>query len=195
MNFKKFAAGLTFLAALSANATYTINIQQVGANVVMTGSGSLNTTAMASVANVVSCVGGFVTSNAICVGVSPSGLSFNAGITALTGLSTGNVIGNSTTGHPVFVAGTNLYLPAGYVSGSALNSSTTFNAQTLAGLGLTSGTSKTLTLTSGDTFVINIGPQPVASVASVPTLGEYALMGLASLMAMFGIAALKRRKS
>ncbi len=61
-------------------------------------------------------------------------------------------------------------------------------------MGLTGGTVKTLALPSGDTIVIRVGPAPVAAVTSIPTLSEYGQMALASLMAMVGFVAVKRKR-
>jgi len=93
----------------------------------------------------------------------------------------------------VFLLGTELYLPPTYVSGTPLVNRTTFAGTTLAALGLTVGT-QTLFVPSGDEIVINIGLAPPAALANIPTLGEYALLGMSSLLAMLGIAAVRRRQ-
>ena len=94
----------------------------------------------------------------------------------------------------MFLIGTELYLPPTYVSGSPLINQTTFAGTTLAGLGLTVGT-QTLFVPSGDEIVINIGLAPPPIAASIPTLGEYALIGLSSLLAMFGLARMRRHST
>ncbi|WP_255357295.1 IPTL-CTERM sorting domain-containing protein [Xylophilus sp. Leaf220] len=91
-----------------------------------------------------------------------------------------------------------LNLPAAYVSGAALTNQSRFAAATLASLGLTAGFTRNLSLPSGDTItvrVLAVAPAPAVTATSIPTLGEYGLMALASLMAMFGFRHLRRRQS
>jgi hypothetical protein len=97
----------------------------------------------------------------------------------------------SSSGPNVFILGTELYLPENYVSGSPLDNRTTFAGTTLAAMGLTVGT-QTLFVPSGDEIVINIGLAPPASPASIPTLREYGLLGLSSLLALLGLAVVSR---
>lgn len=193
MKLRHIIAATLLAGASSAQAVYTINFVQSGANVTATGSGSLNTTGMVSTVIGGICPGGFVTSNLLCLGTSPTDLQFvNQVSPGLAAFATTNTIGNGSSGQPVIIQNTNLYLPAGYVSASPLSSSATFNGQTFASMGLTTGT-RTLALTSGDTIVINVGA--VAAPAAIPTLSEYGTMALASLLAMAGLFAVRRRKS
>lgn len=83
-------------------------------------------------------------------------------------------------------------LPAGYTSGSPLSGTATFNGKTFATLGVTPGT---YTLTKGagadaDTVVVTTVPE---AVTSVPTLSEWGMIFLSSLIAMVGIASVRRR--
>ncbi|MFN3437108.1 MAG: IPTL-CTERM sorting domain-containing protein [Acidovorax sp.] len=89
-------------------------------------------------------------------------------------------------------------MPGAYVSGTPISNSSTFSGRTIAGLGLTNGATRTFTLPSGDTIVLNVGPPipPVATAtAPIPTLSDYALVGLILLMAMIGIAAVRRGRT
>lgn len=198
MRVKKYLIGLLLTGILgAAQATYTVNILQSGPNVVMTGAGSIDTTGMTFDVKGGICESskGLIASTGLCVGAGTTGLRYLGGLsTPLSGLGsdTGG-IADSATGAPVFVIRSDLRLPAGYVSSSPLSSSSTFNGTTLAALGLTSGTKKTLTLTSGDTIVINIGPQPAPE--SVPTLNDYALWVLAAFTAFAGWITMKRNSS
>lgn len=88
-----------------------------------------------------------------------------------------------------------MYLPENYVSESAATNRPTFAGMTLAGPGLAVGT-QTLFVPSGDEIVINIGTVPPvvqSNPASIPTLKEYGLMGLSTLLAMLGVAAARRQ--
>lgn len=75
-----------------------------------------------------------------------------------------------------------VFAPAGYVSGSALTSSATWTATSLASLGLTPGTYLWTwgTGPTADSFTVHIG---IAPPASIPTLSEWGLLVLAVLMA------------
>ncbi len=193
---KLLAVGALAIAAGAANATFTINITQNGPNVVMTGSGSIDTTGSASAAVVGLCGTntGSVGPTNVCVGSGGTGATYAASLVPpLSGFTTGAATSaTSATGTPVFVATDTLGLPAGYVSGSAISSTSTFAGRTLASLGLTPGATRTLTLASGDTIQIVVGPVP-ANPASIPTLSEYALLVLASLVGMLGISAARRK--
>jgi len=193
MKLSHFIAAALLVGASSAQAVYTVNLTESGGNVTATGSGSINTTGMVPTVTGGFCVNGYVGANTLCLGTSPTGLMFTGQVSpALAALTTGaNTSGNASSGQPVFMQNTTLYLPAGYVSASPLSSSATFNGRTFASMGLTPGT-RTFTLTSGDTIVINIGP--MAASAPIPTLSEYGAMALASLLAMAGMLAMRRRK-
>ncbi|MFY3383569.1 IPTL-CTERM sorting domain-containing protein [Paracidovorax sp. MALMAid1276] len=197
MKIRHLLALLLMVASSWAHAVFTINFTETGGNVVMTGSGSINTTGMTLIASPDSCSNGAVDPTTFCLGVSPTGLVINNAVSpALTSLTTGGTtIGNASSGAPVFLSGSTLYLPTGYTSGAALSGSATFNGRTFASMGLTAGT-RTLNLTSGDSIVINIGPVAAAATttAAIPTLGEYGVMALASLMAMAGIVVMRRRR-
>jgi hypothetical protein len=195
MRLRFTMAALLLSCWSSAHAVYTISILETGGNVVMTGSGSINTTGMVSSGSNV-CNGatgvGAITPDVICVGPGTASPTYGGVVSpAVSGLTSGGTFfADSYTGVPVFVARTNLILPTGYTSGAPLANSSTYNGKTFASLGLTPGT-RTFSLTSGDTIVIHIGP--VATVA-VPTVGAYGLMALASLLAMAGTLATRRRQ-
>ncbi|RYF47320.1 MAG: IPTL-CTERM sorting domain-containing protein [Comamonadaceae bacterium] len=83
-----------------------------------------------------------------------------------------------------------ILVPQGYLSGTPLSSTATWNGATIAGLGLTPGT-YTWTWAS-DTFRVIIGAAAPAS--GIPTLSEWGLILMASIMAMFGIAYTRRMR-
>ncbi len=196
MKLRNLLAMLALVTGVgAAQATYTVNIVQNGANVVMTGSGSIDTTGMTLSSASLGCSSGSGALGSIflCIGSGNSGLNGTAINPGVTGLTSGTTTSaNSATGSPVYVSGTTLYLPAGYTSLSPISNSSTFNGKTLASLGLTAGTTKTITLTSGDTIVVTTG---TVAPATVPTLSEYAMAALAAAMAMLGLAAMRRKMS
>ncbi|MBV7454620.1 IPTL-CTERM sorting domain-containing protein [Acidovorax sp. sif1233] len=199
MNLRSACVGLAFLAAANAaQAIYTINIDQVGADVVMTGSGSLNTSSMSALTTIGLCAAGhgLIHNNAICIGTETTADMFSGVLfPSLTGVASTPQAGTGSMGPGVYILGADLYLPENYISEASISNSTTFAGTTLAGAGLTVGT-RTLFLPSGDEIIINIGlaPPPVVPAANIPTLSEYALMAMASMMAMLGVAAVRRRR-
>jgi hypothetical protein len=197
MNLRSIGVGLVLLAAASASqAVYTININQVGPDVVMSGSGSINTSSFSSVGLIGPCLlgDGFIGTNALCVGSDTNGDWYPGALSP--GISLPSVVptaGSSSLGPNVFLLGTELYLPANYISASLIANQTTFAGTTLAAIGLNVGT-QTLFVPSGDEIIINVGLAPPAAPASIPTLGEYALLGLSSLLAMLGMVAMRRKR-
>ena len=76
MNLRDVGVGLIFfLGANLAQAVYTININQVGPDVVMSGSGSINTSSFSSVGLIGPCLlgDGFIGTNALCIGSDTNG--------------------------------------------------------------------------------------------------------------------------
>lgn len=203
MNLRNFFLGLALLSAInSAHAVFTINIVQSGPDVVMTGSGTINTTGIPVFPSGGVCGQslGVVEAVHICIGTGLLGERYSSAFTTpISGITTGATsLGSTGTGPTISAVVSELYLPVGYVSGSAISNSSTYAGKTLAGMGLTDGAIHTFNLTSGDTFVIRVGsavlPAAPATPASIPTLSEYAMVALASLMAMLGIAAARRKR-
>ncbi len=200
MSLRRVLVGLAFLAAANAaQAIYTIDIDQNGADVVMTGSGKINTSSMAVLTTVGQCATGtgFIASNILCLGIETTADQYSNVLTpSLAGFSTAAQAGTTSSGPAIYIQGADLFLPVGYVSEAPISNSMTFAGKTLAGVGLTVGT-RTLFLPSGDEIVINVGQAPPvvpAKPASIPTLSEYGLMATASIMAMLGIAAMRRKR-
>jgi hypothetical protein len=138
-------AALLALAATGSmvRAAYVETVQQVGSNVVATGSGTINTAALT--------LNGSATNVAI---LNPGGgLAFFGPASATfsdeySGFTSGSsdfgsnhgVDATSGSGDLVGVAGlTDLIVPNGYVSGTPLSDSSTWSNQTLDSLGLTEG--------------------------------------------------------
>lgn len=200
MALRSIGVGLVLLAAASvSHALYTISIDQVGPDVVMSGTGSIDTSSAVSLGGIGPCLPnhGYIGPNALCIGTDIDGDWYPGALTPGISLPTAvATAGSSSSGPNVFLLGTEMYLPPTYVSGAPLVNRTTFAGTTLAALGLTVGT-QTLFVPSGDEIVINIGlapPAAPATPASIPTLGEYALLGMSSLLAMLGFAAMRRKQ-
>ena len=140
------AAALAILAfaPLPAQAAYIVTLQEVGANVVATGSGSINLSRLAgeptpiTIAQIVPIHGEIVTGP---TDAAPSDLYLAVTGPARFGTG-GNSVADSGSGDFVGIIGfaDMLVVPVGYVSGSALSSSVTWNNQTFSSLGVTPGT-------------------------------------------------------
>ncbi len=198
----KFLAGCGFSLLLAfplvSRAAFTVYVYQSGADVVASYSGALNLAGLVNAGNG-GCGGGIGAvqgnSGIVCVGTG------NA-LTRYTGLTSGAFtlgggaafLASSSSGSPIIInSNIDVRLPNGYVSGNTITGTSTFAGNTLAGLGLTVG-NRVVTWAS-DSITVSIGTAPpTPSVASVPTLSEYALMALASLVAMFGIWQFKKRR-
>jgi hypothetical protein len=176
------ASGLALLATTQTYADIVFNINQVGPDVVATGYGSANLTALTFEAT----WGEYpmVYAGAACLIV--GGTDVHDRYTSLTGPSafgTGGQINpdrlgywfNSSGDHFGIAWGNRLSVPEGYTSGSPLSGSATWANKTISGLGLDVGT-YTWTWGSGanaDSFTLNVN--------AVPEPGQLAMMALMSL--------------
>ena len=206
---RKFAGltlGMATLAcSLAAQAAYTITMQQVGPDVVATGSGSFSLAGLTP--TLVGVGGGAVIPPNGLVGVGPvaplpgvqmyappmSGpASFGTGVASLATSGTGAGVGMNR-------AASAFGVPIGYVANTPLGISTaTWSGQTLASLGITPGT-YVWTWGAGPTadsftLIVNAAPAPApAAATSVPTLSEWGTISLAAMLALWGFAAVRRR--
>lgn len=186
------AAGVLTGAGTPARAAYIVTFAQDGSNVVATGSGSLDLSALSTLGPATH------TDN---VDINASGPSFgeftgasNAPATGYAGLSaapwtlatfpfTGNggTTASSGVGENVGILAqgdtTTLYVPYGYASGQLSNSATWDNT-TLSALGLTTPGSTTWTWGSGataDSYTMNVVPTPEPASAALLAAGLAAL--------------------
>ena len=197
------AACALFGATAAANASpYLVTIQQVGSNVVATGSGNIDLTGLQNFqsgvgfVDVIDATHGLIDLSTLTTG----GSVFNGTISGPTNFGPGTggfTFASSSSGPIVGFAATDpsplnrdLRIASGYVSDSALGTSTdTFAMQTLASLGLTPGTYQWTWGTGADqSFTVQI----VGTVSSVPLPGALPLFatGLAGL----GLLGWRRKK-
>jgi hypothetical protein len=126
-----------------AQAGYTVTLQQVGPNVVATGSGPLDLTGLTFLMHgtaepiIKAANPAFILTGAVL------GLDIYERITGPTSFGSGDqFFADSGGGNPVGmrISDMTLGVPRGYVSGAALSSNATWNNATLATLGVTPGT-------------------------------------------------------
>jgi hypothetical protein len=132
---------------------FNVTVSQVGPNVVWSGSGSFNLTSLTLKENIPGVTGGYNKSFAqFVVGpTSPSGATTYSGSSFTTfptnfgsgsgfppSSSSGSLFGIVQTSGPS--GPREVLVPSGYVSGTVISGSMTYNSQTIAGMGLTTGT-------------------------------------------------------
>jgi len=164
----------TDLSAQSSLNGFTVTMQQEGTNVVATGSGELNLSALMlegsnyeafpwvsgkgielgpdSVNNKNVWGGGIISPSSFGSGRYSGGIGSGSTVGCADGIDVDNVS----------ITGVALIVPLGYVSDTALSDSATWSDETIAGLGLTPGT-YTWSWGSGSTasfFTLDIVPEP-----------------------------------
>jgi hypothetical protein len=185
------------LCAPPAQAAYTITIEQAGDDVVATGAGSINYTALAFWGNesdpsLLDASGGAIivgpatpTNDTYYSGVTGPAITFGPGGEFFADSGDGNVVGLGTFDE---ITGGVVAVPQDYVSGAPLGTSTaTWTGATISSLGLTPG-AYVWSWGSGataDTFTLDIAAGRVGSghPSAVPEPATWAMMllGLAGL--------------
>ena len=171
------------LSVRPAQAGYTVTLQQVGPDVVATGSGAINLhgltfsqsvsknpammshTAFPSQVAIVAAIYTGPISSSVDVYAGPSGpTSFGSGPRGSASSGSGDMVGISERYYFEGDFSTCfLSVPAGYVSGTALSDSATYSGTTLADLGVTPGTYVwTWGTTANQNFTLEIPPFPPA---------------------------------
>lgn len=180
MAVEAFAA----LTPFAAQAGVVFSFQQVGADVVLTGSGSYDLTGATLAGSgaqdgYVNPLVGLAVGGPVAV-VDLYGLTANGGAFATGGFVDGTPDVGDVFGFDAVNLGGFITVPQGYVGGTALSGSTTFANQTFATLGLAAGTYR---------YAIPNDTVTVTIPGSVPEPASLALVALA-----VGAAGLTRRR-
>lgn len=162
-------------------APYVVTLQQVGANVVATGSGALNLRGLSLDPN-----GGGFEDTAInpswgLITTGAGGLvDFYNGVTGPASFGTASVTFGSGTGDIVALAGiyNDLRVPQGYVSDTPLLGTATYDNVTLASLGVTPGTYEW-------TWGRGVDQSFTLQVVAVPEPSTWALVTMAAVLFPF----------
>ncbi|WP_406622739.1 IPTL-CTERM sorting domain-containing protein [Acidovorax sp. SDU_ACID1] len=202
MKLRSITAAALLCLSTQVFAAYTLHIYESGGDVVASGSGSINTAGLPAptISNTRPLARG--TDALVYIGgttnIAGTAMDlFNSGVAGPTSFGTSTTLTYADAGLGDFVGilgdTGRMFVPLGYTSQSLLSSSAVWSATTLAALGLTPGT-YTWTWGAGptaDSFTVQIGP---LAAAAIPTLSEWALIGLSSILAMLGISRMRRRQ-
>ena len=171
---------------------YSVRLQEMGSNVVANGSGAINLMGLAFVLTTDMPLTGAIQASTGTIRTGQTGGALADVYTLLTGQtnfgSGGAFFPNTGTGD---IVGTGLRIlsrvlivPTGYVSGTALSSSATWNNATFASLGVTPGTYVWTWGAEGaanQNFTLIIGRAGVPDGGSTVSLLGFGLLGLAAL--------------
>ncbi len=169
-------------SAPPARATFIVNLQQQGADVVASGSGTLNLTALSFVDTAIG-LSALIRPNSgiVQTGQTTDNGDVYTGVTGPTSFGSGDMnFASSGSGDFVGVEGNLLVVPQGYNSGNSLSSTSTWASQTFASLGVTPGT-YVWTWGSGadaDSFTLQVGPASATPEPSTLTLASLLSLGL-----------------
>jgi hypothetical protein len=176
----------TITPTSGATGDFNITISQVGPDVVWSGSGSFNLTSLTLNQNIPGVTGGFNQPFAqfIIGPTSPSGATTYSGssfTTFPTSFGSGGGLAPSSSSGSLFgvvqTAGPSgpreVVVPPGYVSGTVISGSMTYNTQTIAGMGLSAGTYTWSWGSGGNAstlvMIIQGGTTPTPTVTSTST--------------------------
>ena len=183
-----FGIAVTSLFSVQPAQAYTVTLQQMGSNVVATGSGAINLTGLTPDRAGFS----FPALNASLAEIrtgEANQVTFYIGFTGPTSFGSGGDFSpNASSGDHVGIVNTffpGLLVPQGYVSNTALSDSMTFDNATIHSLGLTPGTYVwswgTGTGLSNQNFTLIIRGVGVPDGGSTVSMLGFALLGLAAL--------------
>jgi len=187
-----FGIAVTSLFSVQPAQAYMVTLEQVGANVVATGSGPINLTGLTFVISTV--LNAQINPGVAAIGTGPAfpvaGDLYN-GLSGPTSFGSGlTTVPSSGSGDTVGIGGKvgRLVVPGGYVSGTALSDTSTYDNATFKSLGLTPGT-YVWTWGTGlpnQNFTLVIGRGTVPDAGSTVSLLGFALLGLAALRRKLG---------
>jgi hypothetical protein len=163
---------------------FLATVEQVGPNVVVTGSGAIDLSGLTfNSTGHTAATGVFAAGGLLAIGpAAGADVDVYTGFTGPSSFGSGGLtLSDAGSGGEVSIwanAG-DLYVPAGYTSGSPLSDTMTFDDTTLAGLGLTPGTYTYSWGATDPTFTIEIGatPLPAALPLFASGLGALGLLG------------------
>jgi hypothetical protein len=160
---------------------YVVTLKQVGSNVVATGSGAIDLTGLFLFCPCGN-VSGLINPSVDDIEVGSGSADFYSGIFGPVSFGTGSpTSASSSSGDPVGVSGDLLLLPKGYVSGSPLSDTSTYNNATFASLGVTPGVYEwTWGTGANQNFTLKIG------AATMPDWGSTFGLLLLALIGLFG---------
>ena len=154
-------------------AAFLLTLQQVGNNVVATGSGTLNLYALNLAASGPGSGTIEPSDSLLCGGTGEADYYFTVTGPSDFGSGSSQINASSNSGNIVGIDGENLVVPAGYTSGLMTDTSTWDNA-TFSSLGITTGT---YTWTWGNTFSADsLTVQTVAAVVPEPSSAALAML-------------------
>jgi hypothetical protein len=165
---------------------YTITLEQIGSNVVANGSGAINLTGLTFVVVTTNSPYIYGAFGKIITGPNGAANDIYTGFTGPTSFGSGSqIFADFGSGDMVGIDGfsNSLVVPQGYVSGTALSSSATWNNATFASLGVTPGTYEWTWGTGlpNQNFTLIIGGAGVPDGGSTVSLLGCALLGLAAV--------------
>jgi hypothetical protein len=165
------------LAAMSARAEFTATIEEVGPDVIVTGNGSFNLTALTHPSGTGNLSPEMWPSERLLFIGSGGPISQYVGATQPSAFGPGGLTlaGGSSSGDTVGIDSNIVYVPNTYVSGGLLSDTSTYNNATFASLGVTEGT-YVWSWGSGataDSFTLDVGavPEPSTWAAGLLTAG------------------------
>ncbi len=174
------ATAVLAAAVRPAKATFTIDIRQVGPNVVSTGTGTIDTAGLTLSFYTNVTAGSVDPSIGQSIGGPSGDVIYYSGASGPSKFGTGGqTVATSGTGAVVGVDSGLLVLPENYVSGSTVSNANTYAVQTLSTLGLTPGT-YTEAFGSGadaDSFVVEVDAAPEPSSASLMAVVALRFLG------------------
>ena len=183
-----FGIAVTSFFSVQPAQAYAVTLEQMGSNVVATGSGPINLTGLTFGGSLGNIPAIFAFAGLINTG--PSALiDVYYGFVGPASFGSGFAVPNTTSGDFVGIVGGNgglLSVPHGYVSGNPLSDSATYHGRFLGGQGVIPGT-YTWTWGTGlpnQNFTLRIGAVPDGG-STVSLLG-CALLGLAALRRKLG---------